>query len=112
VRRVPILRTRHRGADYLVSLSGESQWLRNARAAHGRATIRRRGSHQVQPVEVPPEDRAEVIAAYLRAAERRSGTEAATKAARRYLGLALDAGREDIRAVADFYPVLRIEYLG
>ena len=33
VRRVPILRTRYREEDYLVSLAGESQWVRNVRAA-------------------------------------------------------------------------------
>jgi hypothetical protein len=37
VRRTPVLRTRCRGDDYLVSLAGESQWVRNVRAADGRA---------------------------------------------------------------------------
>ena len=31
-RRVPILRTRYEGEDYLVALAGESQWVRNVRA--------------------------------------------------------------------------------
>jgi F420H(2)-dependent quinone reductase len=42
LRRIPILRTRYRDADYLVALAGESQWVRNVRAADGRAFIRRR----------------------------------------------------------------------
>jgi len=46
-RRVPILRTRHQGADYLVALAGESQWVRNVRAADGRAIIRHRGARSV-----------------------------------------------------------------
>lgn len=36
LRKVPILHTRYEGQDYLVSLAGESQWVRNVRAAYGR----------------------------------------------------------------------------
>jgi hypothetical protein len=111
VRRLPILRTRYRGDDYLVSLSGESHWLRNVRAAGGRAVIRRRGAHPVRLVELPPEDRADVVAEYLRAAERRSGAEAAANATRRYFGLEPNPSLDQIRDVAGYYPVLRIEYL-
>lgn len=34
-RRIPVLRTHHDGDDYLVALAGESQWVRNVRAAGG-----------------------------------------------------------------------------
>jgi hypothetical protein len=47
LRRTPVLRTRCQGDDYLVSLAGESQWVRNVRAADGRAVIRRRKAHPV-----------------------------------------------------------------
>src|SRR6478609_11776897 len=52
IRRIPILRTRYEGSDYLVALAGESQWVRNVRAAHGQAVIRRRPASQVRLEEL------------------------------------------------------------
>jgi deazaflavin-dependent oxidoreductase (nitroreductase family) len=109
-RRTPILRTPYRGADYLVALAGESQWVRNVRAAAGQAVIRRRTAHRVRLQELPPEERPEVIAAYLHRGRQRSGAEAAAKQARYYFGLDPGASVEDIRAVADYYPVFRVVY--
>jgi deazaflavin-dependent oxidoreductase (nitroreductase family) len=60
-RRTPILRTPYRGQDYLVALAGESQWVRNVRAAAGQAVLRRRTAHRVHLQELPPEERPEVI---------------------------------------------------
>lgn len=39
-RPTPILRTRWQGEDYLVALAGESEWVRNVRAAGGAAMFR------------------------------------------------------------------------
>ena len=75
-RRIPILRTRFDGSDYLVALAGESQWVRNVRAAHGQAIIRRRRTCRVRLEELAPADRGDIIAAYLRAGGERSGTKA------------------------------------
>jgi F420H(2)-dependent quinone reductase len=110
VRRVPILRTRHRGDDYLVALAGESQWVRNVRAAHGHAVIRRGRARQVHLEELPPTGRAEIIAEYLRAGQRRSGAEANADQARFYFGLNPEPSIDDIRAIVDNYPVFRITY--
>lgn len=109
-RRIPILRTRYRGDDYLVALAGESQWVRNVRAAHGRAVIRRRAAAQVHLVELAPADRGEVIAEYLRAGRKRGGDKANAKQARYYFGLDPDASLDDIKAIVDYYPVFRIAY--
>ena len=109
-RRVPILRTRHQGADYLVALAGESEWVRNVRAAHGRAIIRRRRARSVHLEELPPAERPEIIAEYLRAGRRRSGAKAAAKQARFYFGLDPDPPVDDIRAIAEHYPVFRVDY--
>jgi len=109
-RRIPILRTSCRGHDYLVSLAGESQWVRNVRAADGRAVLRRRRTQHVRLVEVPPVDRPEIIAEYMRDARRRSGEAASAKAARFYFGLALDATTDDIAGIVGRYPVFRVEY--
>jgi deazaflavin-dependent oxidoreductase (nitroreductase family) len=110
-RRVPVLRTRYRDEDYLVALAGESQWVRNLRASRGRAVIRRRGAHPVHAVELPPAERPQVIAEYLRAGRRRSGTAAGAAQARFYFGLEPDASTDDIGPIADRYPVFRIRYL-
>lgn len=110
-RRVPILRTAVQGADYLVSLSGESQWVRNVRAADGAATIRRRGAHRVRLVEVPAAQRPEIIAAYLVAGRRRSGDKGAAGQARFYFGLDADASLDEIGEIAVHYPVFRVDYL-
>ncbi|MGB8385112.1 MAG: nitroreductase/quinone reductase family protein [Dermatophilaceae bacterium] len=111
LRRVPILRTRYQGADYLVALAGESQWVRNLRAADGNAIIRRRRARPVRVEELPPEQRSKIIAEYLRAGSRRSGAEASAGQARFYFGLDPDASTEDISAIAEHYPVFRITYL-
>jgi hypothetical protein len=108
---VPILRTRHQGADYLVALAGESQWVRNVRAAHGRAIIRRRGAREVHLEELAPADRPEIIAEYLRTGRRRSGPEASAKQARSYFGLDPEPSMDDIRGIVENYPVFRVDYL-
>lgn len=111
LRRIPILRTLYAGHDHLVALAGESQWVRNVRAASGEAVIRRRGSHRVHLEELPPNQRAEVIAAYLRRGRERGGADAAAAQARFYFGLEPDASIEDMRAIAPFYPVFRVTYV-
>jgi deazaflavin-dependent oxidoreductase (nitroreductase family) len=109
-RRTPILRTAYQGADYLVALAGESEWVRNVRAAEGRAVIRRRGDHRVRLVELPPQERPAVIAEYLRRGVQRSGSRAAAQQARRYFGMNPDPSPQEIRAAATYYPVFRIAY--
>ena len=53
LRRIPVLVTEHQGERYLVALAGESQWVRNVRAADGHAVLRRRGPCRVRLAEVP-----------------------------------------------------------
>lgn len=110
-RRVPILRTRHQGEDYLVSLSGESHWVRNVRAAQGQAVIRRRGARPVLLEELADLERPEVIAEYLRAGRLRSGDKAGADQARFYFGLDPNPSIDDIAQVAGRYPVFRVHYL-
>jgi len=103
-RRTPILRTPYQGEDYLVALAGESEWVRNVRAAAGRAVIRRRGEHRICLVEIPQQERPAVIAEYLRRGVERSGSRAAAKQARFYFGMNPDPSPTEIRAVATYYP--------
>jgi glyoxylase-like metal-dependent hydrolase (beta-lactamase superfamily II) len=107
-RRIPILVTWYEGADYLVALAGESQWVRNVRAAGGEAVLRRRGARRVRLVEVPVEVRAPVLAAYLEAGRRRSGEPAAREQARWYFGLDEPPSPQSLAELAPRYPVFRV----
>lgn len=53
------------GQWYLVSMLGECNWVRNVRAAQGRAILWRRRSRPVRLVEVPPGDRAPILKRYV-----------------------------------------------
>lgn len=110
MRRLPILRVSHDGVDYLVSLAGESAWVRNLRAAHGDAAIQRWRTRRVHGVELPLADRPEIIAAYLRAARARSSATSYANQARSYFGLPTEPSAAEIADVAEFYPVFRLEY--
>ncbi len=55
----------HEGERYFVSPRGEAEWVRNVRAGGGEAVIRRRGRQKVRLEEVPPEQRAPILQAYL-----------------------------------------------
>lgn len=110
VRRVPILRTRYQGEDYLVALAGESQWVRNVRAAKGHAVIRRGKARHVRLEELPAADRAEIIAEYLHAGLNRSGAKANAKQARYYFGLNSVPSMDEIQTIVEYYPVFRVVY--
>ncbi len=69
-RSVPVLPVRVGTGRYLVAPYGESDWVRNLRAA-GEGALDGHGSHErVLAHELPPDQRADVIAAYRRAAGR------------------------------------------
>ena len=62
--RIPVIPVEHDGARYLVSTRGESDWVRNLRAAGG-GEIETKGSLEAfRASELPVELRAPVIAAY------------------------------------------------
>lgn len=90
----------HDGALYLVSMLGEgSEWVKNLRAAGGKARLKRGGWQEVVLREVPPAERAPIIKAWSRIAT--SG--------RKHLGLGPDAPIEAFEAIAGDYPVFRID---
>ena len=65
IRRTTLARADCDGGSYLVSLAGESEWVRNVRAVGGRVVIGRRQRRTARLVEVPQDQRAPVIRAYL-----------------------------------------------
>ena len=84
---------------YLVSPRGETEWVRNVRAAGGEAAVRHRGRQTVRLEEVPAEERAPIIKAYL--------TKTA-KATRQHFGVDPKAEIKEFEAIAARHPVFRI----
>jgi len=85
---------------YLVSmLGGGSQWVQNARAAGGEAFIKRGETRRVRLVEIHAADRAPILKAWCQVAT--SG--------RRHLPVPCDAPLSAFEAIAEHYPVFRID---
>lgn len=88
------------GKRYLVSMLGpHSDWVKNVEAAHGDAVIRRRRQRRVHLVPVPPAQRAPILREYVRIAP--SG--------RQHFPLPVGAPLSDFEAIAERYPVYRID---
>lgn len=87
------------GQRYLVSMLGdEAQWVRNVRAAQGEAALVTRQHEPVRLVEVPVEQRAPLIKAYLKVAP----------GARPHIAIDKDAPVADFEPIAATVPVFRI----
>ena len=90
------------GQRYLVSMLGPgSDWVRNVEAAQGDAVVRQGRRIHVHLVLVPPEQRAPVIREYVRIA----------LSGRQHFPLSVDAPLTDFEAIAERYPVYRIDLL-
>ena len=91
--------THHRADDYLVSMLGEAvDWVRNVRAAGGRAAIRHGRKQAVELEEVNVEERAPILKAYLKAAP----------GGRPHFPIGPDAPVEAFEPLAAGYPVFRV----
>ena len=112
VRRTLLVRVDVGGHHYLVSLAGESEWVRNVRANGGRAVVGRRRPHAVHLVELPDGERPPILRAYLWRWGRRQRSKAASSEARFYFGVRPDATVNEFATAAPYYPVFRIDYLG
>ena len=99
VRSTVVTSVEHEGGRYLVSPRGESEWVRNVRAAGGAAVIRHRGRRDARLEEVPAEQRAPVIKAYL------AKTAMATK---QHFGVDPKADVAEFEAISGRHPVFRI----
>ena len=88
------------GDRYIVSMFGTiSDWVQNLEAAHGDAVICHGGSLGVRLVTVPPKERAPILREYVRVAS--SG--------RKHFPLPVGAPLVDFEAIAEQFPVYRIE---
>jgi deazaflavin-dependent oxidoreductase (nitroreductase family) len=63
-RSVPVVVLEHNGERYLVSYRGESEWVRNLRAARVATLTRRKRTETVQVVEVPMAERGGLLEIY------------------------------------------------
>ena len=88
----------YQGDRYLVSMLGESNWVRNVRAADGRAVLRRSRSEAVRLIEVPVRDRAPVLRRYV----------AASPGARAHIPVSRRAPVAEFDALAANLPVFRV----
>ena len=96
----PVVIATVEGRQYLVSMLGpESGWVKNVEAAHGDAVIRQGRRRRVLLVAVPPDERAPVLREYVRIA----------MSGRRHLPLPVGAPLSDFAAIAERYPVYRID---
>jgi F420H(2)-dependent quinone reductase len=86
------------GQRYLASMLGESQWVRNVRASGGKAILRSGGHEDVQLEEIPAEQRAPILKAYLQVAP----------GARPHVAVDMDAPIPEFEKVAADYPVFRV----
>ncbi|MCK9518298.1 MAG: nitroreductase family deazaflavin-dependent oxidoreductase [Dehalococcoidia bacterium] len=99
VQSIPMVVANVDGERYFVSMLGErSDWVRNVRAANGMAVIRSGGRTPVVLEEVPVEERAPVLKAYVKRAF----------GARPHFVPGPDSPLAEFEAVAGEYPVFRV----
>lgn len=95
----PVVLVDDDGDRFLVSMLGnDANWVRNVRAAGGRAVIRRRGPTKVQLDEVDPAARAPILRRYL----------AVAPGARPHIPVDRHAPLADFELVAAQFPVFRV----
>ncbi len=95
---LPVAVTVVDGQRYLVSMLGENaQWVHNVRAAGGRAVLRSGGREEVHLEEVPADQRAPILKAYLQRAP----------GARPHVPANKDAPLAEFEKVATAFPVFR-----
>ena len=95
---LPVVVTAYQGDRYLVSMLGESNWVRNVRAAGGRAVLRRSRSEAVRLIEVPVRERAPVLRRYV----------AISPAARTHIPVSRRAPAAEFEGIAADLPVFRV----
>ncbi|HEX8035837.1 MAG TPA: nitroreductase/quinone reductase family protein [Ktedonobacterales bacterium] len=87
------------GQRYLVSMLGDNvQWVKNVRAASGRAVLHSGGNEEVHLEEIPVEQRAPILKAYLHRAP----------GARSHIPVNQDAPLAEFEKIAAAYPVFRL----
>ena len=98
-RSVAVTWVEHEGQRYLVAPRGNTEWVRNAKAAGGEAVLKHGKSERVRLEELPVEQRAPIIKSYLKKTAR---------VTKREFGIEPDAPIEEFQRVASDHPVFRV----
>ncbi len=99
-RTVPVNPLEHDGRSFLVAPRGQTQWVRNLRAA-GTGQLRKgRRRTEFRAVELPDAEKAPVIRAYL--------TEWAFEVGKFFAGITKDSSDAELAEVAADFPVFEI----
>ena len=99
-RTVPVNLLTHEGERYLVAPRGETEWVRNMRAAGGGELRLGRTREPIRTVELPDTEKPPVLRAYLKAW--------AWEVGRFFDGLEAASPDADVAAAAPGFPVFRI----
>jgi hypothetical protein len=95
----PVVVAEYAQERFLVSMLGnDANWVRNVRAADGRAALRRGGREQVRLQEIEPASRAPILRRYL----------AVAPGARPHMPVDRHAPLEEFERIATQFPVFRI----
>ena len=98
----PVVVADYQGERYLVSMLGEeTNWVRNVRAADGRAELRRGHREVIRLDEVDPGQRAAILRRYLECAP----------GARTHIPVSCGAPLEEFERIAGQYPVFHVTVL-
>ena len=96
---LPVVVADHQGERYLVAMLGDkASWVRNVRAADGRAVLRHGRREAVRLVEVDPTDRSPILRQYVSVAP----------GGRSHIGLDAKASSQEFERVAPEIPVFRV----
>lgn len=101
-RTTPVVIATVDGSRYLVSMLGtKSDWVKNVEAADGAAALRQGRRRPIHLEPVPVAERAPMLCEYVRVAV--SG--------RQHFPVAVDAPLAEFEALAEHYPVYRINFM-
>ena len=64
LQRLPVIPLDHDGAQYLISVRGESDWVKNLREAGEAELSSKRGARLVTATEIPPQECGAILEAY------------------------------------------------
>ncbi len=104
-RRTPVNLLEFEGRQYLVSPRGETQWVRNVRADHGRLALilgRRREERIAE--EIPDEEKAPILRAYLGKWKMEVGVF--------FDGVTADSDESEVARIAADHPVFALSASG
>ena len=104
--RVSLSRTDYGSNRYFVSLAGEVDWVKNVRASAGKAVMISRRRIPIKLKEIPLEERAPILLAYV---QKRSFTHSGAQASRHFFGLGPRPTLEEMEKIAGSYLVFKVE---